>query len=90
VKIIPNSSPTANTTAHAQFRLLLCDQGHDADREPVGMRHVHGDEVHVAVAQVEQKGGVADSEFETAKESSSICYRATPASPGIERPARLQ
>ena len=35
---------------HVAF--LLGHQRHDADREPVGVRHVRRDEVHAAIAEV--------------------------------------
>lgn len=42
-----------------QLALVLGQHGEDADGERVGVGHVHGQEVHVAVAQAEDEPGVA-------------------------------
>ena len=44
--------------------LLLCDEGHDADCQVVGLGHVDREEADAAVAQGEQEGGIAGEAVE--------------------------
>jgi hypothetical protein len=46
------------------------------DREPLGMRHVHGDEFHIAVHQVGDEGDVAGQAIETCNQKGGAALSA--------------
>jgi hypothetical protein len=41
------------------LRLVLCDHGHDPDRQPIGVRHVGGNEINAGLLETKQEVSVA-------------------------------
>jgi hypothetical protein len=59
---LPIFTPLALAAARAAFvrwEIISRSGGKDVNREAVGLRHVHGDEFHVAVHQVCDEGNIA-------------------------------